>query len=248
LAREAAEVAARAKCAFLANMSHEIRTPMNGVMGMLDFLLKSPLDESQTDLARTGKSAATSLLSVLNDVLDMAKIEAGEVQIESLAFNPTELLNDSARLFAPAAAEKGLAIVVDVEDYPINQKMIGMILDSLGHAATIVNDGSQAVDAVSESTFDVILMDMQMPVLDGVSAAKLIRARADTKARIPIFALTANADTQSEQLCREAGMDGIVTKPIDVKALATALATVVDQRPQGAKPADRLSDQTALVG
>jgi CheY-like chemotaxis protein len=89
---------------------------------------------------------------------------------------------------------------------------------------------------------------MQMPVLDGVSAAKLIRARADTKARIPIIALTANADAQSEQLCREAGMDGIVTKPIDVKALATALATVVDQRPQGAKPADRLSDQTALVG
>jgi CheY-like chemotaxis protein len=137
--------------------------------------------------------------------------------------------------------------ILVAEDYHINQKLIGMILDSLGHAATIVNDGSQAVDALSESTFDVILMDMQMPVLDGVCAAKLIRAHSDEKARIPIIALTANADVQSEQLCLEADMDGLVTKPIHVKALATALATVLELYPHRAEPADPVSDQQALA-
>jgi len=114
--------------------------------------------------------------------------------------------------------------VLIVEDNPTNQYVMGLIMESFGLAYSVTGDGKQALHALeSDERYDVILMDCQMPEMDGYQATRAIRARKDALAQIPIIALTANTQPEDKQKCLEAGMDAYLPKPINKENLRELL-------------------------
>jgi PAS domain S-box-containing protein len=377
-ARDAAEAANRAKSSFLATMSHEIRTPLNGVLGMAQAMAAGPLDAAQRERLDVIRRSGETLLAVLNDVLDLSKIEAGKLELEEVSFDIGEVARGVHAAFSAVAAQKGLGFelriargargryrgdagrvrqvlsnlvsnalkftesgrvsvsvgrragalaltvadtgigvsaaqqatlfqkfeqadasttrrfggtglglaicrelvelmggriemksavgqgstfiavlplaresrplaiqagarpgdpasaqgvataalrVLAAEDNSVNQLVLKTLLSQIGIEPTIVGDGVDAVAAWESADWDVILMDVQMPRMDGPTATRFIRGReaAQGRRRTPIVALTANAMTHQVAEYLAAGMDGFVAKPIEVSRLFEAL-------------------------
>lgn len=153
---ERSEEANRAKSEFLANMSHEIRTPLNGIVGMIDLTALEPLSEEQRDNLRTAKGCVASLITIINDILDFAKIEAGKLMINPMSFNLLDLIESTVKTHKKHALEKYLDLTVDYQDI-ISNFVIGdsmrlkQILNNLiSNAIKFTNQGAVKVTVSQE--------------------------------------------------------------------------------------------------
>lgn len=126
---------------------------------------------------------------------------------------------------APVGGRQGSTVrVLLAEDNPVNRKVAAKLLEKRGYVVVAVEDGRQAVDAVEREAYDIVLMDVQMPVMDGLTATRTIRQGEErTGTHMPIVAVTAHAMTGDRERCIEAGMDDYVTKPIDATILLAAM-------------------------
>ncbi len=367
LANRRIENAAEQKNRFFANISHEIRTPINGILGMAELALVNEASSVQKERLEIIQSSSRTLLTIVNDILDHAKLEAGKFQLESEAYSvhtlgqhvfkmmkplaekkqlelqfhvdrnlPAQLMGDETRIsqvlmnllsnaikftskghvelkisasdagksvtfsvadsgigISPENQEKlfqsfaqlenstarvyggtglGLAIakalveqmggsmrvesesnvgstfsfklpqvavtsareqapakqtkrlkVLLADDNVINQKIFATYLQTLEHDVVIADDGEAVLRILDESDFDLILMDCQMPNLDGFQTTKRIRALKSAKRLTPILAITADVENSAQDRCLEVGKNGCLPKPIQLAGLAQAL-------------------------
>jgi two-component system sensor histidine kinase RpfC len=154
---------------------------------------------------------------------------------------------DDARAGAIVAPIRPLSILV-AEDNRTNQKVVAKILERAGHRAVIVDNGEAALDVLNVHEFDLVLMDVNMPVMNGIEATKLYRFASLGRPRVPIVALTADATEEVGRRCEEAGMDACVTKPIEPHRLLEIIGTLVHdtgKSPQSASNASEAAGYTS---
>ncbi len=141
---------------------------------------------------------------------------------------------------ARPAPERSLSVLV-AEDNPVNQRLVVRALQKRGHRVVVAGNGLGALAAMERESFDVVLMDVQMPEMDGLQATRIIREReAGSGRRVPVLALTAHALSGDRERCLEAGMDGYLSKPIELRRLLEAVENAAATAPhQPATPSSQ---------
>ncbi len=162
-------------------------------------------------------------VTTLTTPLDPEKFMAG---LQIARGNSSAERPDGARPRTIVASRRPLSVLV-AEDKRTNQMVIAKILDRAGHRVTLVDNGEAALDVLETHEFDLVLMDVNMPVMNGIEATKLYRFAALGRPRVPIVALTADATEEVRRRCEEAGMDACLTKPIEPHRLLEVIGTLV---------------------
>jgi len=225
---EAARAAAEQKAAmaearqrFLTEMSHELRTPLNAVLGFSALLSEAGLAPAQQDHAGRIHAAGERLATVVEQMIGLSQHDDWTGDVEPSVGLEPGLSDDDA---VAADDDEGRAMrVLYVDDNDSNRALISALLALQGIVCETADDGAQGLAAASRGDWDVILMDIQMPVMDGVEAARRIRLLNDEASAVPIIAVTAN--TLDEQLAAYAdvGMNDCVSKPVKAPELLTKL-------------------------
>lgn len=159
-AKDRAEAASQAKSQFLANMSHELRTPMNGVLGMIEVLSQTAMTDRQRQLVHTAQRAGQNLLAIIEDLLDLSRIEAGKLTLEALDFQLADFLDETLALFTESAARKGLRLssVVHADVPPVLRgdpvRLRQILVNLVGNALKFSEQGEIVIEVKSQKTKD----------------------------------------------------------------------------------------------
>lgn len=171
LAKKRAQEAARIKSEFLANMSHELRTPLNGVIGFTRQTLKTPLSPTQTDYLQTIERSANNLLTIINDVLDFSKLEAGKLVLEHIPFSLREMLDEVVTLLAHSAHDKGLELTINVHNN-VPEQVLGdpmrlqqVVTNLLGNAIKFTENGNIDINVELRSQNN-LQVELEMQIHD----------------------------------------------------------------------------------
>ena len=264
-ARGEALAASEARSASLATLSLEIRTPLQRLKGTLSLLRETDLTDEQIEVLHTASGSVDHMSASLDAILDTSAPESGRMSRVAMGVSedssvtirmpPAATINDSPRpeedgpvRLEPARLDpvRPLQILV-AEDHPINQRYLASLLSALGHAAHFVADGQAALQAVQERSFDLVLMDLRMPLLDGLDTTRAIRDLADPAcSTLPIVALTSDALEVTQQRCTLAGMNDFLSKPVSPEKLAALLLRLFGSAPSTAGVRTPASPGTAL--
>lgn len=214
-ARENAEAAKASKETLLLNITAELQNPLRAMIGLSQLMRTEERHDLFAAHARTIQVAAESMLDTLDQRLERAGSATPITPASEPRRSETAVAND-----APAQTAR----ILLADDLDLNRKLIADMLTFDGHVVDCVADGAEAVRAVGRQAYDLILMDMIMPGMDGVAATKAIRALPKPACNVPIVALTANAGRDQLDGCLRAGMDAALTKPMSIEALTATVA------------------------
>jgi CheY-like chemotaxis protein len=208
---------AEARQKFLTHMSHELRTPLNAVMGFSELLKGEGLTTDQAQWAGRINQAGGELLGVVNEMIRLSELDSWTGDAATTASLPERPLTTLPERL-PFEGGRGLRVLY-VDDNEANRALVSAVLTAQGFDCQTADDGREGVAAAQAGGWDLILMDIQMPVMNGVDACRAIRALPGPAGAIPILALTANTlDVQLREYAA-AGMDDTIAKPVNVAEL-----------------------------
>ncbi len=230
--RDAAEAASRAKTEFLTLISHELRDHLHGVIGLVGALGAGPLTPEQAEMVSLIAHSGAALTRVVDDVLDFVGGSPGAAQKsadERRSAGPGRAGVWEDRTDPGDEAEDAPVRALVAEDHPANRRIIELMLAPMGVDVTLVANGAEAVEAFKRHDWELVLLDMQMPVLDGVSAARAMRDLEVGlgRSRTPIAMLSANVLPRHVDDAMQAGADHFIAKPVTPAALAQGLDDLI---------------------
>ena len=199
--------AKKARDRFLKNVNHEFRTPLNGIMSPAQLLQYGSPDVDAADLGRVIEECAKQLLDLVETSVEVARGKSA---------SPDEKQTELAPL------------ILIVDDNPVNRMVAKAAIGAIGMRTLLAENGRDALAALSKTRPDVILMDIQMPIMDGETAIKKIRESREHWCDVPIVVFTADADPNGRERYEQIGANDYLTKPMDVAVLQSTLSGVLE--------------------